>query len=55
MTKVNAAEIFVLRKEENIMGKGDNAGDQHFLSFSTMFSTGFHLKDFTIRDCLVKG
>ena len=28
---------FVLRREENIMGKGENAGNQHFLLFPQCF------------------
>ena len=28
---------FVLKMEENIMGKGENVGDQHFLFFSECF------------------
>ena len=33
--------ISVLDREENIAGKGENAGFQHFLLFLTMFSVGF--------------
>ena len=32
--------MFVSDKVENIVGKGENAGDQHFLLFVTMFSIG---------------
>ena len=34
----------VLDKVENIVGKGENAGYQHFLHFPTMFSKGFFPK-----------
>ena len=41
--KFGVAEImgFVLEMVENIVGKGENAGYQHFLHFPTMFSKGF--------------
>ena len=29
---------FVVERVENIVGKGENAGDQHFTPFPTMFS-----------------
>ena len=29
---------YILEKVENIVGKGENAGNQHFLLFPTMFS-----------------
>ena len=35
---------------ENIVGKGENAGYQHFSPFPTMFSKGFFLKVFKSRD-----
>ena len=37
--KLNVAEIlkFVLEREENIVGKGENAGYHHFLLFSQCF------------------
>ena len=34
---------FVLVKIENIVGKGENAGNQHFLPFPTMFSKNLFL------------
>ena len=34
---------FVLVRVENIVGKGENAGYQHFLLFPTMFSKAFFL------------
>ena len=33
---------YVLGKAENIAGKGENAGYQHFLHFLTIFSKGFY-------------
>ena len=43
--KINMIEKlkFLLGKVENIVGKGENAGYQHFLLFPTMFSKGFSL------------
>ena len=32
--------IYVSDKAENIVGKGENAGNMHFLLFSMMFSKG---------------
>ena len=32
---------YVLRRVENIVGKGENAGYQHFLSFPQCFQMGF--------------
>ena len=49
--KINLAEKlkFVSGKVENIVGKGENAGYQHFSPFSTMFSKGFYQS----RHCVV--
>ena len=33
---------FVYGKVENIVGKGENAGYQHFLLFSNIFGSPFH-------------
>ena len=33
--------IFVVDRIENIVGKGENAGYQHFLIFPQCFSKGF--------------
>ena len=43
--KINVAQMMVsvLVGVENIVGKGENAGYQHFLLFLTMFSKGFFL------------
>ena len=41
--RINVAQmmISVSDRVENILGKEENAGYQHFLLFLTMFSTGF--------------
>ena len=52
--KVSEILKFVLGKAENIVGKGENAGHQHFLFFPTMFSTGVFLNVVKSRDCLVQ-
>ena len=41
--KINVTEKseFVLEGVENIVGKGENGGYQHFLVFPTMFSKDF--------------
>ena len=46
---------FVSGWVENIVGKGGNAGYQHFLLFSTMFSKAFFSSGVKSRDCVVKG
>ena len=33
---------FVFRRAENIVGKGENAGDQHFLLFPQWFQKASH-------------
>ena len=43
-----------LERVENIVGKGENAGYQHFL-LSTMFSKAFLSRGVKSRDCVVKG
>ena len=62
-SKINVTQKFkfVLGRVENIMGKGENAGYQHFLlippAFSpcpTMFSKSFFLRVVKSQDCLVK-
>ena len=47
------AEIF-LGWVENIAGKGENAGYQHFPPFPTMFSKGFFFRVVKSWDCVVK-
>ena len=44
---------FVLGRIENIVGKGENAGYQHF-SPPMMFLKGFCFMFFETRDCLKK-
>ena len=46
--------IFVFDRVENIVAKGENAGNQHFFPFPTMFSKGFFPKVVKSRDCVVK-
>ena len=41
--------ISMLERVENIMGKEENAGIQHFLLFSTMFSEGIFFR--VIKTC----
>ena len=40
---------------ENIAGKGENAGNQHFLLFPQYFQKSFLLQVVKIRDCVKKG
>ena len=40
---------FVLGRVENIMGKGETAGHQHFLLFPIMFSKGSFLRALKVR------
>ena len=43
--------IYVFERVENIVGKGENTGYQHFL---TMFSKALILRDVKSCDCVVK-
>ena len=54
--KSNLAKIIIslLPMKENIVGKGENAGDLHFLPFPTMLSKGGFLSFIKSRDCVVK-
>ena len=45
---------FALGMAENIVGKGENGGYQHFLPFSTMFSKTFFLRIVKNWDCVVQ-
>ena len=45
---------FVLRRVENIVRKGENAGHQYFLLFPQMFSKDFIFKDVKSQDCVIK-
>ena len=54
--KIYVTEItkFVLGRVENIMGKGENAGYQHFLLFPIMLSKGSFLRVVNSHDYVVK-
>ena len=45
---------FVKEREETIVGKGENAGYQHFLLFSQCFQKDFIPRVVGSRDCVVK-
>ena len=47
--------IYVLGREENIVGIGENAGYQHFLLFPQCFPKTFLLKVVKTKDCAVEG
>ena len=47
--------LVVLGRVENIFGKGENAGYQHFLLFQKMVSKSVFLWVVKSRDCVVKG
>ena len=56
--KVNVTlkQKFLLGWLENIVGKGENAGNQHFLlKFPSMFSKGFFFRVVKCQDFVVKG
>ena len=46
--------ITLLDRVENTVGKGENAGYQHFLLFSTVFSKASFLRVVNSRDCVIK-
>ena len=52
--KMKLAEmmIFAFDWVKNIMQKGENAGNQHFLLFSQSFLTGFLLRFVKNRGCV---
>ena len=54
--KINETEKlkFVLESVENMVGKGENAGNQHFLLFPHYFSKGFIDRVIKSRDFVVK-
>ena len=54
--KINVTEKlkFVLRRVENIVGQGENAGYQHFLLFPTVFSKAFLYRVVKSRECVLK-
>ena len=45
--------IFVLDRIENV-GKGENAGYQHFLLFPLYFQKAFYSGSLKSQDCVVK-
>ena len=47
--------ISVSEREENIVGKGENAGYKHFLLFPQCFQRPSFFRDMKTRDCLGKG
>ena len=54
--KINLAQmmISVFDRVENIVGKGENAGNQHFLLFPHCFQKVSILEVVKCRDCVVK-
>ena len=46
---------FVLGRVENIVGKGEYTGYQHFLLFLQCIQQDFFLKVFKTGDCVIKG
>ena len=46
--------ILVYDRVENIVGKGEKAGYQHFLLFPQCFQKGFFLRVVKSRDCAAK-
>ena len=53
-SNVAAKLKFVLGRVENIVGKGENAGYQHFLLFPQCFQKASLLGVIKSRDCVVK-
>ena len=54
--KINVTQELkvVSERTENFLGKGENAGYQHFLLFQNMFSKAFFLGVVRSQDCVVK-
>ena len=46
--------ISLFDRVENTVGKGENAGYQHFLLFPQVFSKAFFFRVIKSRDCVVK-
>ena len=44
---------FISERVENIVGTGENAGNQHFLLFPRCFQKGFFLRVAIIQDCVI--
>ena len=55
--KFNVSKMMrsVSNREENIVGKGENAGNQHFLLFPTMFSNAFFYREVKNHGLFGKG
>ena len=51
MTKVNQKLKFVLERVENMVGKGENAGYQHFLLFLQCFQKASVTGSLEVRMC----
>ena len=54
-THVNQMMEKVFERGENIVGKAENAGNQHFLLFPQCFPKPYFLKVIKSQICLVKG
>ena len=54
--KINVAQMMIsgFDRAENIVGKGENAGYQHFLLFPQCFQKASFLGVYKSRDCMVK-
>ena len=52
---VNEKFNFGLGRTKNIVGKGENAGYQHFLLFPQCFQKAFSFQVVKGQDCVVKG
>ena len=48
-------KISVIHKEENIVGKGENAGHQHFIFFQQCFQKDSSPEFLKSYKCLIKG
>ena len=46
--------IFVFNRVGNIVGKGENAGYQHFLLFTQCFQKPFYFGSLEVGSCVVK-
>ena len=54
MTNVDKMTISLFDKVENTVGKGENAGYQHFLLVLQCFSKPFFFRAIKSKDCVVK-
>ena len=55
ISNVTKTITFAFHKVENIGGKGENAGHQHFLLFPLCFLKAFFLRGIRSCHCMVKG